>query len=189
MERIAEYPINQIFPDRWSPRSMDGNPLEEKELFSLLEAARWSPSSGNAQPWRYLYARAGTDHFQTFFNLLAPGNQSWCKRAGALLVVVSKKFLDSGRLSPTHSYDAGASWMSFALQASMNGLVAHGMAGFDFEKARTELEIPEEYHVNAMIAVGYPGNAEDLTENERSREKKSPRKPIQEFIFEGKFHA
>lgn len=189
MSRTADHPIDQRFLDRWSPRAMDGNPLSEEDLFRLFEAARWAPSSGNGQPWKYLYAIAGTDHFDTFYNLLLPGNQSWCIRAGALIVVLSRKVSESGRPSPTHSYDTGASWMSFALQASAQGLVAHGMAGFDYEKAREVLEIPDEYHVNAMIAVGYPGNVEQLTEKEQSRETPSNRKSITEFISEGKFSA
>ena len=38
---------------RWSPRSMTGQRLDEEELLSLFEAARWAPSSSNNQPWRF----------------------------------------------------------------------------------------------------------------------------------------
>src|ERR1700733_1877837 len=113
MQRIADHPIQQMFLERWSPRAMSGQSMSEAELLRLFEAARWAPSSANVQPWRFLYARAGTPHFQKFFALLHEGNRPWCSRAGALVVVISKKTMDIAggtRLSQTHSFDAGAAW-------------------------------------------------------------------------------
>ena len=153
----------------------------------LFEAARWAPSSANAQPWRFVYAQAGTEFFPQFFDLLSAGNKSWCERAGALAVVLSKKTFDNGRHSPTHSYDAGAAWMSLALQGSALGLVVHGMAGFDYERARLELKVPEGYSVEAMFAVGYAGKMEDLPEKDRVREAPGGRRPVSESVFAGRF--
>jgi len=166
---------------------MNGEPLSEAELIRLFEAARWAPSCANAQPWRFVYARAGTPHFERFFALLAEGNRPWCARAGALMVVLAKTTFDNGGRIPTYSYDAGAAWMSLALQGSQMGLVVHGMAGFDRERARVDLGVPEDYAVEAMIAVGHPGKIEDLSEKDQGREKPSPRRPVQELVFEGKF--
>jgi nitroreductase len=166
---------------------MDGRPMSEAELMRLFEAAHWAPSCANSQPWRFVYARAGTRHFESLFGLLSEGNRPWCARAGALIVVLSKKTFDNGRPSRTHSYDTGAAWMSLALQGSLLGLVVHGMAGFDFDRARVDLGVPEEYAVEAMIAVGHPGRVEDLSERDRPREVKSTRRPVQELVFEGKF--
>ena len=75
--RKADYPIDSVFLDRWSPRAMSGEPIAEEELFTLFEAARWAPSSFNNQPWRILYARRDTPHWPLFFNLLVEFNQSW----------------------------------------------------------------------------------------------------------------
>ncbi len=136
MERIPDYEILPQFVERWSPRAMTGDPVSEAELLRLFEAARWAPSCANSQPWRFVYARAGTPHFNRVFELLSEGNRPWCARAGALIVVLSKKTFDDGRTSPTHSYDTGAAWMSLALQGSAMGLVVHGMAGFDYNRAR-----------------------------------------------------
>jgi nitroreductase len=187
MERIAQYEIEPLFLRRWSPRAMNGEPVSEAELMRLFEAARWAPSSGNSQPWRMVYARAGTPPFERLFNLLVDANKSWCVRAGALIVVLSKTTFDSGQPTRTHSYDTGAAWMSLALQASLMGLVAHGMAGFDYDRAKVELGVPDEYAVEAMIALGHPGRVEDLPERVRARESPSGRRSIGESVFEGRF--
>jgi nitroreductase len=187
MERIPDHEIHPQFVQRWSPRAMNGAPASEAELMRLFEAARWAPSCANSQPWRFVYGRAGTPHFQRLFELLAEGNRPWCARAGALIVVLSKTTFDNGRPTRTHSYDTGAAWMSLALQGSLMGLVVHGMAGFDYDRARVELGVPEDFAVEAMIAVGHPGKIEDLIERDRVREKPSTRRPTSESVFEGRF--
>lgn len=168
---------------------MSGEALTRAELDSLFEAARWAPSSNNNQPWRYLFARAGTPEFATFLDLLVPGNRAWCERAGALLVALSKTTFDNGSPARTHSFDAGSAWMSLALQASAMGLVAHGMQGFDYDAAHSRLGVPEEYAVECMIALGKPGRIEDLPEYQQAREVPSDRKPIEAFAFEARFPA
>jgi nitroreductase len=186
--RHPAHAIEPIFVNRWSPRAMTGEAITDEELHRLLEAARWAPSSYNEQPWRFLYARRGGKHWQTFFDLMIEFNQQWTRNAAVLFVVVShKSFEKNGKPNPVHAFDAGAAWQNLALQGAKMGLVTHGMAGFDADKARTALRIPEEYHVNAMIAVGRPGRVEDLPEGMREREVPSDRKPIAEFAKEGPF--
>ena len=100
-------------------------------------------------------ARRGTPQWQTFFDLMVPQNQEWTKNAAALLVFVSKSTFDfNGKPYPTHSFDTGAAWENLALQGWMKGYVVHGMQGFDYDKAKTALKVPDEYRVEAMIAVG-----------------------------------
>ncbi len=164
---------------------MNGDPLTEAELMRLFEAARWAPSSGNIQPWRFVYARAGTPPFARFFDLLAEGNKPWCARAGALVIALSKKASDSGRPLMTHSFDAGAAWMCLALQGSLLGLAVHGMAGFDYARAKEVVGAGDEYAVEAMIAIGHPGRLEDLPESYRAREIPNSRRPVKESAFEG----
>ena len=185
--RKPEQEINEIFINRWSPRAMSGEEIDEKTLFTLLEAARFAPSSNNNQPWRFIYARRNTKHWATFFNLLDEGNQVWAKNAAVLIVVASKTTFDSGKPSRTHTYDAGAAWLSFALQGSIAGLVVHGMQGFDYDKAKAVLNIPDEYQVEAMIAVGKKGKKEDLPDFLQEREFPSARKTTAEFAMEGSF--
>ena len=186
--READYPVDELFLDRWSPRALSGEEMSEEELLTLFEAARWAPSSYNNQPWRILYARRGSEYWPTFLGLLVEGNRAWAEKAAALLVFVSKETFDfNGQPYPTHSCDTGAAWENLALQASLNGLVAHGMQGFDYERARTELRIPEGFRVEAMAAVGKPGKTEDLPQHLQEREVPSPRKKLAEVICEGPF--
>jgi nitroreductase len=186
--REAEHEVDELFLDRWSPRAMSGEPVTEKELLTLFEAARWAPSSFNNQPWRILYARRDTEHWPVFLGLLVEGNRAWAKDGAALLLFVSKETFDhNSKPYPTHSFDTGAAWENLALQATLGGLVAHGMQGFDYERARTELNIPEGFRVEAMAVVGRPGNPASLPEKMRERETPSGRKPLSEITREGPF--
>lgn len=184
--RRADHAIDSVFLDRWSPRAMSGEPISLEELLSIFEAARWAPSSGNAQPWRMLFARRDTPEWPIFFGLLASGNQAWCVRAAALVVFTSKTLNErTGLPAVTHSYDTGAAWGYFALQGSLKGYVVHGMGGFDYERARRELSIPPEYRVEAMAAVGRPGPTEALSEALQAREAPSDRRPLGQSVCEG----
>jgi nitroreductase len=186
--RKPEYEVDEIFLKRWSPRAMSGEDISHDELMSLFEAAKWAPSSFNNQPWRFLYARRGTENWELFFNLLVEGNKAWAKNAAALIVIVSKKTFDrNGNPSRTHSFDTGAAWQNLALQGSLKGLVVHGMQGFDYDKTRELLNIPEGYEVEAMVAVGKPGKKEELPERLQQRELPSGRKTISEIVLEGRF--
>ena len=167
---------------------MTGEPIELDELLTLFEAARWAPSSGNSQPWRFLYARRDTEHWPRFLSLLGERNREWCVNAAALVVFVSRRTHEqTGRELRTHSYDTGAAWVSFAFQGWLNGLVVHGMAGFDYERARTELNVPDEFAVEAMAAVGRPGPLENLPEFQRARESPSGRRAVIESVMEGRY--
>jgi nitroreductase len=187
--RKPEREVDELFLDRWSPRAMSGEEISEEELMTLFEAARWAPSSYNNQPWRILYARRGTGHWPVFLGLLVEGNRAWAKDAAALLLFVSKETFDfNGQPYPTHSFDTGAAWENLALQATLGGLVAHGMQGFDYERARAELNIPAGFRVEAMAAVGRPGDPAALPERLREREAPSDRKPLSEITCEGPFN-
>jgi nitroreductase len=187
-KRRAEYPIDKIFVDRWSPRAMSGETIAEQDLMVLFEAARWAPSSFNNQPWRILYARRDSEHWPLFLNLLVESNRIWAEKAAALLLFISKTTFDhNGRPARTHSYDTGAAWENLALQAMLRGYVAHGMQGFDYERARTALKIPDDYQVEAMAAVGMPGPRESLLEKLQAKETPNDRRPVSQSICEGPF--
>lgn len=187
--RKADYPIDPVFLDRWSPRAMSGEEIPETELMCLFEAARWAPSSNNNQPWRFLYARRNTEHWPLFYNLLTDSNKIWAQNAAALLLIVSKNTFDSGRPSRTHSYDAGAAWENLALQGNLRGYVVHGMQGFDYELARSSLNVPEGYTVEAMAAIGMPGNRADLPDDLQARESPNDRRKLTETICEGPWRS
>jgi nitroreductase len=186
MDRIAAHPIDPLFLRRWSPRAMSGAPLTREQLLPLLEAARWAPSSGNGQPWRFAWALAGAPHFDRFLGALVPGNREWCLRAGALLLLSAKVVRDDGKPAASATFDAGAAWMGLALQGTLSGLVVHAMGGFDKEAARAAVALPAGLEPQAMIAVGHPGRVEDLPERLREREVPSDRLPLEAIAVEGR---
>lgn len=156
-ERSNSHNILESITHRWSPRSMDGSAVTKEQLEPLFEAARWAPSAYNNQPWRFYYALRDSEEFQVLFDLLVDKNQQWCENAGCLMILVSKKVFDfDGSPMPTHAFDTGSAWVSFAIEGVRRGLVVHGMAGFDYEAAADVLGLGDQYHVNCMIAIGNP---------------------------------
>jgi len=187
-KRIAAYPIEQFILNRWSPRAMSGEKISTQELMTLFEAARWAPSAYNNQPWRFIYALRNTPAFETFFDLLVDFNKQWTKNASALICIVSKNTFDyNDKPSRTHTFDTGAAWQNLALQGHIMGLVVHGMEGFSYDKAQQKLNIPQGYTIHAMIAVGKPGNKEDLSPELQEKEKPSDRKPVEAFAMQDSF--
>lgn len=188
--RKSTFPIEPFLLNRWSPRAMTGEALTDEELMPLFEAARWAPSSYNAQPWRFLFARRDTPEFAKFLDLLIDFNKQWCQNAAVLVCIISHNtFEHNGKPAATHSFDTGSAWMSLALQASAQGLVTHGMQGFDYEKAKKSLHIPDGYTVEAMAAIGKKAPKESLPKEMQEREAPSDRKPLKEIIMEGKFRT
>lgn len=188
--RTPDYPINRLILDRWSPRSMTGESLTDEELFPLFEAARWAPSSYNNQPWRFLFGKRDTPAWGPIFDLLIDFNKGWCKNAAALVVVISSKtFSHNGKPCRTHSFDTGAAWMALAIEAASRGLVAHGMEGFDFDRAYKSLQIPSDFQVEAMVAIGKRAPTNRLPAELQEREKPSSRKPLDEIAMEGIFRG
>ncbi len=186
--RKTSYEINPIFVNRWSSRSFIPYEISDKDLFSLFEAARWAPSSYNNQPWRFIYAKKNSSHWNNLFELLDDYNKQWCSDASVLMVVIAKKTFDhNGELMPTNQFDTGSAWENLALQAVSQGLATHPMAGFDHHKARKELEIPDEYDIPAMIVVGKRGPKEKLPHDLKEREIPNGRKPLSEIVMEGRF--
>lgn len=191
-QRESAHDIHPLFLERWSPRAYSGEPLSEEQLMTVLEAAHWSPSASNHQPWRFIYGIKGTAAFDKLLSFLVPGNQRWAANAGALVFVISQT--QSGHAGdaerkpiPTHAFDAGAAWMSLALQSQLLGLHAHGMAGLDYPRATAELGLPEGFRLEMAAAIGAQGRLEDLPEDLQGREKPSGRKPLADVAFEGSF--
>ncbi len=189
VDRKAAHAIDPLFLNRVSSYALSGDVVEKEALNRLFEAARWAPSSFNDQPWFFIYGIKGTAAWDLLFDTLVDFNKSWVKNAGALVLIVSRNhFAHNNEFSRTHSFDTGAAWQNMALQATIDGLVAHGMGGFDYDKARATFAIPQGYTVEAMVAIGKPGSIENAPEAVRGRDAKpSDRKPIEDFAFEGKF--
>jgi len=191
-DRQTHHPIDPLFTRRWSPRSFTGEAIPESVLLSFFEAARWAPSSNNSQPWRFIYALPGTPGWSPIFESLGVNNRAWAQRASALIVVLSKtQWVPPGKGEPeplkTHSFDTGAAWASFALQATLSGWHVHGIGGFDRVQARSALSIPADYAIEAVIAVGRQGDKAALSEALQAREAPNGRLPVEQLVANGRF--
>ncbi|MBB6733155.1 nitroreductase family protein [Cohnella zeiphila] len=184
-QRQPAYPIDPDIVHRWSPRSFLEKEVPDNVLMSVLEAARWAPSAFNVQPWRFIVARTREER-ETFLPFISEFNRIWCEKAPVLILVLSKTVWERGEVA-SHAFDTGSAWGYLALEATKLGLVTHPMAGFDHAQARETLGVPEEYAIQALVALGYQGPKEALPEQLQAREVPSPRVPVGEIAFRGKF--
>jgi len=183
-------PIHDILAHRWSPRAFDSRPVEPDKLRSLFEAARWSSSSYNAQPWYYIVAtKDDPENFKRVLDSFVEFNQSWAKNAPVVaLSVAGLKFTHNSEPNRHAFHDVGQASANLALQAAALGLQVHQMAGILPDKAREIFGIPENFEAVAGIALGYPGDPASLPDQLRQRELgKRERKPVDSFVFSGKW--
>ncbi|QNT78972.1 nitroreductase family protein [Entomobacter blattae] len=190
--RTSQYHIDPIFLQRWSPRAFEPVDIPERDLLTILEAGRWAASAYNSQPWRFLYARRTSPYWERFFNLLNDNNKAWAKDASAFILLVSAKTMVSpltGAVMPnhTHSYSAGTAMAHLMLQATKSGWATHAMSGFDHKKARQDLNIPEDYSVDALMVVGKQADKAKLPQALQDREFPSARNPLNAIAYEGSF--
>ncbi len=185
-ERIPAAEVDAIFTDRWSPRSFVDQPLSDSQLAALFEAARWAPSCYNDQPWHFRYAVTAADR-ELFATALVEKNREWARHAPLLLFVLARKtFGQTGKPNRHAVFDAGAAWMSLALQARRLGLYAHGMAGFSVEKAAEVMNVSlDAYEIMAAVAVGRRDVPEKLSGEMAQAERPNGRKPPAEVAGEG----
>jgi len=173
---------------RWSPRSFDATAMPAADLHTILDAAGRAASAFNHQPWRFLISHNGDEHWERFVSLLVPLNQQWAGNASVLIFLLSDTVIDMGSgamPSRTHSFDAGAAWAHLALQATRLGYHCHAMAGVDFDRAREELCVPDQFYIEAAIAIGRRAAVEFLPEPLRVREIRSGRRKVEQGAFLG----
>jgi nitroreductase len=186
----TEFPVHELLSRRWSPRAYCDRPVEREKLLSVLEAARWAPSSNNEQPWSFLMAlKDQPENFERMLSCLMESNQVWAKRAPILMLSVARlRFTLNGKPNRHAMHDVGMAVGNLAIQATALDLVVHQMAGIYPDKARELFGIPEDCEVVAAIALGYPADSEVLPERLRERElAPRKRKPLEEFVFSGRW--
>jgi len=185
MRSVDNSYTDQQFVNRWSPRAFHPTPLQDDEIHALFEAARWSPSCFNEQPWRFVIARSRETR-EKFHSILNDSNRLWAEKAPLLIVVACKKHFDHNQKGNRWcEFDAGAAWMALALQAHSLGLASHAMGGVDVNKAHQICNIdPELYSVICMVAVGRQAPLASLPTALQEREKPSGRNPRAQFVFE-----
>jgi nitroreductase len=185
--RRSSHGIMPLFLNRWSPRSFTSETVREEDLMACFEAARWAPSSYNEQPWRFIFARKEADLVR-FRSCLVEFNRLWADRAPVLVAVcASRRFTASGEDNRHFAFDTGAAWALLALEAARRGLSAHGMAGFDGERAKNTLNVPDGYDVMCFVALGHRGERNVLPEKMQRLEAPNRRKALNTMVYEASF--
>lgn len=190
--RRPDHPISDCFIQRWSPRSFDDSTISLDELQTMLEAARWAPSSFNAQPWRFVYELRGGPIWPDWIACLNDNNKIWAPKAAALILVASftqrvRPASDVQEHNPHHAFDSGAAWAQLGLQANALGFYAHAMGGFDAQRLSTLLGLPAYHAAHAVVAVGHRALADALPDALRSRETPSGRRSLSEIAWQSQF--
>lgn len=171
----TQYPILDIFKNRWSARSFSEKNISEQDINTILEAATWAASALNEQPWRYWIAKKGTDAFLKIWNCLMPGNQPWAKNADSYVITFASRLSEKDQtINPYAHHDLGLANAHLLLQAQALDIYSHPMAGFKKELLIQELEIPDTLDPIIVIALGYLDTPEKLEEPFFTRET-SPR--------------
>ena len=185
-ERTRDALADALFYRRWSPRSFTGRALPEETLRVIFDAARWSPSSRNDQPWLFVTSSGASD-FDVFLNLLTEGNQRWARTASLLgFVFARKNFEHNDKPNATAAFDCGAAWMAMTLQARRLGLYTHGMGGIKRAEVCPTLNVDaEKYQVVCGFALGEIASPELLAAELAAGETPSPRKPLPEIWRRG----
>jgi nitroreductase len=177
--------VLEIILQRWSPRAFSDKAVSPDDLKRIFEAARWAASSFNEQPWRFFLGYRGDPTYQKIFDSLMEFNQAWTKAAPVLILSVAKgTFSHNDSPNRFALHDTGAATANLALQATALGLHAHSMAGLDPKKARAAFDIPPDYEIGSVTAVGYLGDPSELPDQFREKELAlRVRKPLPEIVL------
>ena len=181
----TDFPIHNLIAKRWSARAFSTKTVEKSKLLSILEAARWAPSSRNEQPWRYIvFTDENPEKLNIARSVLLEIND-YAKRAPILICAITKKYYsDNGIYNKLHFHDLGAANENMFLESFNQGLIMHEMGGFDRDKARKVFNVPDEYEIGIMVAIGYQDSHDILPE--RYKEKAlypRERKSLSEIAF------
>jgi len=188
--REPNYDIDKIFVQRWSPRAFDPTPVDSEVLNTCFEAARWSMSCFNEQPWLFVYAD-NPDDLEKYRGPLSEWNQRWCASVPVLGYIFAKKRFDKNdKNNDWANFDTGAAWMAFTMQARILGLYTHGMAGFDKDEAYELTGVPsEDYNVICAFALGKYGDKEALDEDIKKSEYPNSRKPMENMVARSRYSS
>ncbi len=184
------FEIHPLLRERWSPRAFSNRMVETDKLFRMLEAARWSPSSSNEQPWRFIIGLKGDETYMKIYDTFVEFNQLWAKTAPVLMLSVGHRMSlkNQGKPNVSYVYDVGQAVAHLTIQAMSDGLFVHQMGGFDKEAAARFFDVPAEFEVLTAIAVGYIGDPEVLHPNLKKMEyAERERRPLDTMMFRTKF--
>jgi nitroreductase len=186
--KFAQSSADRVLPvllERWSPRAFADRDVAAADLKTIFEAARWAPSSYNEQPWRFFVGHRGSETYSKILGALVPFNQDWAKGAPVLVLGLARtRFSHNDTPNNYAAHDLGAAMALMAVQATVLGLAAHQMAGFDWAKAREAFAIPDTFAMGSVMAIGYRGELTDMEEKFQAQEQAPrSRKPLSEIVL------
>lgn len=182
------HPIHELIASRWSPYAFSERGVSQDDLCSLFEAARWTASSYNEQPWSYLVAtKAEPEAFAKLLSCLVEGNQGWAAAVPVLALGCTRlRFSRNGNPNAAALHDLGLASASLTFEATARDLAVHQMIGILPDKARELFAIPEGVQPVTGLAIGYAADPAELPEKLRERDlAQRSRKPLAEFVFGG----
>lgn len=182
-------PISDLIANRWSPRVFDSShTLSHGDVLALAEAARWSPSSNNAQPWKFSILLRGTKEFEAVSSAGLTGfNQSWAPNASVYVVVMAEKIRPDGKEwdKATAFYNAGLASAQIVFEAESMGLKSHYMGGILHDEIESILGAKDIWIVN-VLAIGKQGDVSSASTELQERETAArTRRPLEEIILHG----
>jgi nitroreductase len=185
---LKHAPVGGMLPalsHRWSPRAFVETPVSIEDLKTVLEAARWSASSSNAQPWRFLVGVHGSETHDKIFSALVDFNKGWAGKPSVLILGLAMLKDAKGRPNSYAMYDLGQAVSCLTTQATALGLATHSMGGFDHDTVRREFGLTEDYGLGAVTAVGYQGEPQGLANEQLLEREVAPRerKPLSEIAL------
>lgn len=183
MERQFNYDIMPEIKDRWSMRAFSEEKIDKEEIMAIIEAARYAPSCFNEQPWRFVIAD-DDESLKKMRGVLVESNQLWANAAPVLIAILAKKtFAYNSKDNFWHMFDTGTAWGYLTLEAQRRGLATHAMGGFRRAALREAFEVSDEYEIICVVALGKPGEKENLPDSLKAREKPDIRKDTKELLL------
>jgi len=189
-EAPVDYPVHELIRKRWSPYAFSDRTVSIDDLQSIFEAARWSASCFNEQPWYYIVARREqTEEFEKMLSCLTEGNQKWAKNVPVLAIGVVRKNFSRNEKPNRHAFhDLGQASAYLTVEATARGLQVHQMAGFHRDMVQELYGIPDDAEPVTALAIGYADDSDTTPEDLRAKDKvRRGRRPITESVFEGKW--
>ena len=184
LKQVPEPALLPAIAQRWSPRSFSETPISPADLATVLEAARWAPSSSNIQPWRFLVGVQGSETHAKIFSTLVGFNQAWAGRAPVLILGIAELKNNS---KPNHYalYDLGQAVAMLIVQAEALGLATHQMGGFDHGAARLAFGLTPDHATGSVIALGHQADPSVLGQDQLIQREVAPRerKPLSEIAL------
>jgi nitroreductase len=150
--------VMKVIAQRWSPRYYSNESISEENLNIIFEAARWTPSAYNLQPWFFYYTKKGSSSYSKLYSTLDTHNQSWAGTAPLLILACGIKIKNNE--NPYLYYDLGASVMNLTLQAQNLGYYSRQIGLFDKEKVKEIFQLEEKLQPFIIIALGKIGDYE-----------------------------